>query len=182
FLRGGPLRGRRGRGRRRLRRAQQRIRRPGHWTRRSRRRPGRRVEIGRGWSLGTFRDGCVGGEGDYAPDVFTRRITYRRVCVTSQSHGCRTLAWGVPLDPRVPVVPPAALIVDRVREPRQRISTADVTRAMAGSRATRSSGDRDGVSAVCEYECHVAADHRDCPKAVLPRGDVIGRRGKDVGI
>src|SRR6201999_3754413 len=116
------------------------------------------------------------------PDVFTWRVTHWRVSVISQSHGCRTLAGGVLLDPRVPVVPPAALIVDRVGEPCLRIGTADVTRAMAGSRATRRSGDRDGVSAVCEYKCHVAADHRDCPITVLPRGDVVGRRGKDVGI
>src|SRR4029077_6151564 len=126
-------------GRRRLRRGQQRIRRRGRWMRRSRWRPRRPVGIGRGWSLGTFRGRCVGGEGDYAAHVFARRVTHWRGGVVSQSHGGRPLAWGVPLDPRVPVVPPAALVVDRVGEPRLRIGTTDVTRTMAGSRATRRS-------------------------------------------
>src|SRR5579872_3625016 len=101
--------------------------------------------------------------------------------VVAEARRGRPLVRAALLDPVVPVLPPAALVVDRAREPLARIGSGNVTGAIAASRAARSLSYDDRVTALREDERGVAADHGKDPIAVLPRRDVIGGGAEDVG-
>src|SRR5580658_5414514 len=100
--------------------------------------------------------------------VLTRRIAKRWIGIVAEARRGRLLVRGALLDPVVPVLPPAALVVDRAREPLGGIGAPDRSGAVAGPRAARSLGYHNRVAAPREDERRVTADHGDGPIAVLP--------------
>src|SRR5271163_4536711 len=127
-----------------------------------------------GRSIASWRDGRGPGRPDRGRSrnqpfyVLTRRVAKRWIGIVAEARRGRLLVRGALLDPVVPVLPPAAGVVDRAREPLGGIGAPDRSGAVAGPRAARPLGYHNRVAAPREDERRVAADHGDGPIAVLP--------------